>query len=53
MIYAPGILTGYAAVFLPAIEDAIKAGDAATANRYRDLTLESLRRATELANRGS
>ena len=49
MIYAPGKLTGYAAQFLPAIADAITDGDAATANRYRDLTLESLRRATELA----
>ena len=51
MIYAPGKLTGYAAQFLPAIDDAIADGDAATANRYRDLTLESLRRATELASR--
>ena len=47
----PGRLTGYAAQFLPAIADAITEGDAATANRYRDLVLESLERATELANR--
>jgi N-acetylated-alpha-linked acidic dipeptidase len=51
MIYAPGRLTGYAAQFLPALEDAIKAGDAATANRYRDLVLDSLERATALASR--
>ncbi len=51
MIYAPGVLTGYAAQFLPAIADAITDGDAATANRYRDLALESLRRATDLASR--
>ena len=51
MIYAPGKLTGYAAQFLPAIEDAITDGDAATAIRYRDLVLESLQRATELAGR--
>lgn len=51
MIYAPGRLTGYAAQFLPAIADAITDGDAATANRYRDLALDSLERATELASR--
>ena len=51
MIYAPGRLTGYAAQFLPAIEDAISDGDTATAIRYRDLVLESLQRATDLASR--
>ena len=51
MIYAPGRLTGYAAQFLPALEDAITDGDAATAELYRDLILESLQRATELAER--
>jgi N-acetylated-alpha-linked acidic dipeptidase len=51
MIYAPGRLTGYAAQFLPALEDAIKDGDRATAELYRDLILESLQRATELAER--
>ena len=51
MIYAPGRLTGYAAQFLPAIEDAISDGDRTTANRYRDLVLESLQRATDLASR--
>ena len=51
MIYAPGRLTGYAAQFLPAIADAITDGDAVTANRYRDLVLDSLERATELASR--
>ena len=53
MIYAPGRLTGYAAQFLPALEDAISDGDAATAELYRDLILESLQRATELAERPS
>jgi hypothetical protein len=47
----PRRLTGYAAQFLPAIADAIREGDAATANRYRDLALDSLERATELASR--
>jgi N-acetylated-alpha-linked acidic dipeptidase len=51
MIYAPGRLTGYAAQFLPALDDAIKEGDAATAERYADLVLDSLRRATRLARR--
>jgi N-acetylated-alpha-linked acidic dipeptidase len=51
MIYAPGRLTGYAAQFLPALADAIKDGDAATAQRYRDLILDSLERATMLASR--
>jgi N-acetylated-alpha-linked acidic dipeptidase len=51
MIYAPGRLTGYAAQFLPALDDAIKEGDAATAERYADLMLDSLRRATRLARR--
>jgi N-acetylated-alpha-linked acidic dipeptidase len=53
MIYAPGRLTGYAAQFLPALEDALTAGDAATATRYRDLILDSLQRATRLASRAS
>jgi N-acetylated-alpha-linked acidic dipeptidase len=51
MIYAPGRLTGYAAQFLPALEDAITEGDTATAERYRDLVLDSLERATGLASR--
>jgi N-acetylated-alpha-linked acidic dipeptidase len=51
MIYAPGRLTGYAAQFLPALEDAITEGDAATATRYRDLVLDSLQKATDLATR--
>jgi N-acetylated-alpha-linked acidic dipeptidase len=50
MIYAPGRLTGYAAEFLPALADAIEDGDAATATRYRDLIVDSLARATRLAN---
>jgi N-acetylated-alpha-linked acidic dipeptidase len=53
MIYAPGRLTGYAAQFLPALEDAIKAGDAATAGHYRDLIVDSLARATSLARQAS
>jgi N-acetylated-alpha-linked acidic dipeptidase len=49
-VYAPGINTGYAAQFLPGIRDALDAGDAATVTRYRDLLLDSLHRATEVAS---
>ncbi len=49
-IYAPGINTGYAAQFLPGIRDALDAGDAATVTTYRDLLLDSLRRATATAS---
>ena len=48
-IYAPGINTGYAAQFLPGIRDALEAGDAATVTTYRDLLLDSLHRAAEVA----
>lgn len=50
-VYAPGNYTGYAAQFLPGLEDAVKAGDAATATKYRDLLLDSLRAATRDAQR--
>jgi N-acetylated-alpha-linked acidic dipeptidase len=53
MIYAPGRLTGYAAVFLPALADTIEDGDGATAERYRDLVLASLRAATNVARRAA
>jgi N-acetylated-alpha-linked acidic dipeptidase len=46
-IYAPGRLTGYAAVFLPALDEAIEDGDAAIAEEYRDLLVRRLARATE------
>jgi hypothetical protein len=49
MIYAPGRLTGYAAVFLPALADSIEDGDGATAEQYRGLVLSSLRSATVVA----
>ena len=49
-VYAPGINTGYAAQFLPGIRDALEAGDAATVTIYRDLLLDSLRRATATAS---
>ncbi len=52
-VYAPGINTGYAAQFLPGIRDALDAGDAATVTRYRDLLLDSLHRATEVASRAA
>jgi N-acetylated-alpha-linked acidic dipeptidase len=52
-IYAPGINTGYAAQFLPGIRDALEAGDAATVTRYRDLLLDSLHRATQVAMRAA
>jgi N-acetylated-alpha-linked acidic dipeptidase len=49
-IYAPGINTGYAAQFLPGIRDALDAGDVATVTTYRDLLLDSLRKATATAS---
>jgi N-acetylated-alpha-linked acidic dipeptidase len=52
-IYAPGILTGYAAQYLPGLEDPVKAGDTATVTRYRDLLLGSLQRATAEARRAA
>ena len=47
-IYAPGRVTGYAAVFLPALDEAIEDGDAAIAEEYRDLIVRRLARATEV-----
>jgi N-acetylated-alpha-linked acidic dipeptidase len=47
-IYAPGRLTGYAAVFLPALDEAIEDGDPDVALAYRDLIARRLARATEL-----
>jgi N-acetylated-alpha-linked acidic dipeptidase len=52
-VYAPGINTGYAAQFLPGIRDALDAGDAATVTKYRDLLLDSLHRATQVASGAS
>jgi N-acetylated-alpha-linked acidic dipeptidase len=52
-VYAPGINTGYAAQFLPGMRDALEAGDAATVTTYRDLLLDSLRRATDIAQRAA
>ncbi|MDA3630706.1 M28 family peptidase [Saccharopolyspora sp. WRP15-2] len=49
MIYAPGLYTGYAVQPLSAIDDAIAAGDAATAGKYRDLLVDSLREAADAA----
>ena len=46
-VYAPGRLTGYAAVFLPALDEAIEDGDPAIAEQYRDLLVRRLARATE------
>jgi N-acetylated-alpha-linked acidic dipeptidase len=52
-VYAPGINTGYAAQFLPGIRDALDAGDAATVTKYRDLLLDSLHRAIQVASGAS
>ncbi len=52
-VYAPGINTGYAAQFLPGIRDALDAGDAGTVTKYRDLLLDSLHRATQVASGAS
>jgi N-acetylated-alpha-linked acidic dipeptidase len=52
-IYAPGLVTGYAVQYLPGLRDAVEQGDEATATKYRDLLLDSLRRATRLAERGA
>jgi N-acetylated-alpha-linked acidic dipeptidase len=52
-IYAPGLVTGYAAQFLPGMRDAIDQGDAQTARTYRDLLIDSLRKATRLAEQGT
>ena len=49
MVYAPGLYTGYAVQPLSAIDDAIAAGDAATAAKYRDLLVESMRQAADTA----
>ena len=52
-VYAPGVNTGYAAQFLPGMRDALEAGDASTVRTYRDLLLDSLRRATATASRAA
>ncbi|EHR61048.1 M28 family peptidase [Saccharomonospora cyanea] len=49
MVYAPGLYTGYAVQPLSAIDDAIAAGDAATAAKYRDLLVESMEQAADVA----
>lgn len=52
-IYAPGLVTGYAVQYLPGIRDALEQGDEETARTYRDLLLDSLRRATRLAEQAA
>jgi N-acetylated-alpha-linked acidic dipeptidase len=52
-VYAPGLVTGYAVQYLPGMRDAIEHGDAQTAQTYRDLLLDSLRQATQLADQGA
>jgi N-acetylated-alpha-linked acidic dipeptidase len=49
MIYAPGLYTGYGVQFLPALDDAIAAGDWPTARTYRALLHDSLAAATNSA----
>lgn len=53
MVYAPGFYTGYAAQPLSAIDDAVTEGDVATATKYRDLLIESMEQATEVAHRAT
>ena len=52
-VYAPGRVTGYAAQFLPGLRDAVEQGDAATAQTYLGLLVESLEKATRLAQKGA
>jgi N-acetylated-alpha-linked acidic dipeptidase len=52
-IYAPGLVTGYAAQFLPGMRDAVDQGDEDTATTYRNLLIDSLRKAARLADRGA
>jgi hypothetical protein len=52
-VYAPGVNTGYAAPFLPGIRDAFDAGDDATVRTYRDLLIDSLRKAARTARRAA
>ena len=52
-VYAPGRVTGYAAQFLPGLRDAVEQGDAATAQTYLGLLVESLGEATRLAQKGA
>jgi N-acetylated-alpha-linked acidic dipeptidase len=51
-IYAPGLVTGYAVQYLPGMRDAVEQGDEQTARTYRDLLLQSLQEAAQLAERG-
>jgi N-acetylated-alpha-linked acidic dipeptidase len=52
-VYAPGVNTGYAAQFLPGIRDAFDAGDDATVRTYRDLLIDSLRKAARTARKAA
>jgi N-acetylated-alpha-linked acidic dipeptidase len=52
-IYAPGINSGYATQELPGMRDAVEQGDIATATRYRDLLVVSLKRAAADARRAT
>ncbi|MHA6802336.1 M28 family peptidase [Salinifilum ghardaiensis] len=49
MVYAPGTYTGYEVQPLPAIDDAVSEGDAATAEEYRDLLVGSMHQAARAA----
>lgn len=53
MIYAPGLYTGYAAQFLPALDTAIENGDFATARQYRAFLVDSLKEASYQAREGA
>jgi N-acetylated-alpha-linked acidic dipeptidase len=49
-IYAPGEFTGYDAVVIPGVNEAIDAGDAPRAQAQLDLLGQALTRATEILN---
>jgi N-acetylated-alpha-linked acidic dipeptidase len=51
-IYAPGQYTGYAAVVIPGVNEAIDRGDAATTQQQLQALAEALRRATAVLETG-
>jgi N-acetylated-alpha-linked acidic dipeptidase len=53
LIYAPGKTTGYAAVVLPGVNEAIDAGDAQLASRQLTLVTQALDRAANTLNRAA
>lgn len=49
MIYATGIYVGYAAQYLPGVDDMVLAGNWKQAERYKNALFASLKRATSIA----